>query len=127
MAPLLIAGARARGYDPRPFLIALVAGQYRFRRDLISSPQKIYLGQIGNLSFHTFLLVAGCRRSSAGGGVRGHLVPVARSRHRHGIHHTGGCEVRAIRYIAPEPSRRWCLAGAADLFTSLPREGFGGW
>lgn len=57
MAPLLIAGARARGYDPRPFLIALVAAANTgSAATLISSPQNIYLGQIGNLSFHTFLL-----------------------------------------------------------------------
>jgi Na+/H+ antiporter NhaD/arsenite permease-like protein len=57
MAPLLIAGARARGYDPRPFLIALVAAANTgSAATVISSPQNIYLGQIGNLSFHRFLL-----------------------------------------------------------------------
>ncbi|MGH6990612.1 MAG: SLC13 family permease [Stellaceae bacterium] len=57
MAPLLIAGARARGYDPRPFLIALVtAANTGSAATLISSPQNIYLGQIGNLSFSHFLL-----------------------------------------------------------------------
>jgi Na+/H+ antiporter NhaD/arsenite permease-like protein len=57
MAPLLIAGARARGYDPRPFLIGLVAAANTgSAATLISSPQNIYLGQIGNLSFHNFLL-----------------------------------------------------------------------
>jgi Na+/H+ antiporter NhaD/arsenite permease-like protein len=58
MAPLLIAGARARGYDPRPFLIALVtAANTASAATLIGSPQNIYLGQVGNLSFHTFLSV----------------------------------------------------------------------
>jgi len=58
MAPLLIAGARARGYDPRPFLIGLMtAANTGSAATVISSPQNIYLGQIGNLSFHRFLLV----------------------------------------------------------------------
>ncbi len=80
MAPLLIAGARARGYDPRPFLIALVtAANTGSAATLISSPQNIYLGQIGNLSFHHFL----ARLRGAGdvrpcGRIRRDLVPVAR-------------------------------------------------
>jgi len=60
MAPLLIAGARARGYDPRPFLIALVtASNAGSAATLMGSPQNIYIGQIGNLSFHTFLAACG--------------------------------------------------------------------
>lgn len=57
MAPLLIAGARARGLDPRPFLIALIgATNAGSAATLIGNPQNILIGQVGNLSFHTFLL-----------------------------------------------------------------------
>ena len=60
MAPLLVAGARAHGYDPRPFLIALVtASNAGSAATVIGSPQNIYIGQIGNLSFHTFVLACG--------------------------------------------------------------------
>ena len=57
MAPLLIAGARSRGLDPRPFLIALAcATNAGSAATVIGSPQNILIGQVGNLSFHTFLL-----------------------------------------------------------------------
>ena len=57
MAPLLISGARSRGLDPRPFLIALVcATNAGSAATLIGNPQNILIGQVGNLSFHTFLL-----------------------------------------------------------------------
>ena len=57
MAPLLIAGARSRGLDPRPFLIALAgASNAGSAATLIGSPQNILIGQIGNLSFHIYLL-----------------------------------------------------------------------
>ncbi len=57
MAPLLIAGARARGLDPRPFLLALAcATNAGSAATVIGSPQNILIGQVGNLSFHTFLL-----------------------------------------------------------------------
>ncbi|HXZ02318.1 MAG TPA: SLC13 family permease [Stellaceae bacterium] len=57
MAPLLIAGARARGLDPRPFLLALACSiNAGSAATVIGSPQNILIGQVGNLSFHTFLL-----------------------------------------------------------------------
>ena len=57
MAPLLIAGARTRGLDPRPFLIALAgASNAGSAATLIGSPQNIFIGQVGNLSFHVYLL-----------------------------------------------------------------------
>jgi Na+/H+ antiporter NhaD/arsenite permease-like protein len=57
MAPLLIAGARSRGLDPRPFLIALAgASNAGSAATLIGSPQNIFIGQVGNLSFHVYLL-----------------------------------------------------------------------
>jgi Na+/H+ antiporter NhaD/arsenite permease-like protein len=57
MTPLLVAGARGRGLDPRPFLIALAcASNAGSAATLIGNPQNILIGQVGNLSFHTFLL-----------------------------------------------------------------------
>jgi Na+/H+ antiporter NhaD/arsenite permease-like protein len=57
LVPLLIAGARARSLDPRPFLIALAcATNAGSAATLIGNPQNILIGQIGSLSFHTFLL-----------------------------------------------------------------------
>jgi Na+/H+ antiporter NhaD/arsenite permease-like protein len=57
MAPLLVAGARARGLDPRPFLIALAcATNAGSAATVIGSPQNILIGQAGDLSFHIFLL-----------------------------------------------------------------------
>jgi Na+/H+ antiporter NhaD/arsenite permease-like protein len=56
MAPLLVAGARAKGLDPRPFLIALCgASNAGSAATLIGSPQNILIGQLGKLSFLTFL------------------------------------------------------------------------
>jgi Na+/H+ antiporter NhaD/arsenite permease-like protein len=60
MAPLLIAGARGRGLDPRPFLIALIAASNAgSAATLIGNPQNILIGQVGGLSFPSFLLAAG--------------------------------------------------------------------
>ena len=56
MAPLLVAGSRAKGLDPRPFLIALCgASNAGSAATLIGSPQNILIGQLGKLSFLTFL------------------------------------------------------------------------
>ncbi|HEX7969272.1 MAG TPA: SLC13 family permease [Stellaceae bacterium] len=57
MAPLLIAGARRRALDPRPFLIALAcATNAGSAATLIGNPHNILIGQVGNLGFHSFLL-----------------------------------------------------------------------
>jgi Na+/H+ antiporter NhaD/arsenite permease-like protein len=57
LAPLLIAGARARSLDPRPFLIALCgASNAGSAATLIGSPQNIYIGQLGNLRFLTYFI-----------------------------------------------------------------------
>jgi Na+/H+ antiporter NhaD/arsenite permease-like protein len=60
MTPLLIAGARARGLDPRPFVIALAAASNAgSAATVIGNPQNILIGQVGNLSFHSFLFACG--------------------------------------------------------------------
>ena len=58
MAPLLVAGTRAKGLDPRPFLIALCgASNAGSAATLIGNPQNILIGQLGRLSFLTYLAV----------------------------------------------------------------------
>jgi Na+/H+ antiporter NhaD/arsenite permease-like protein len=59
LVPLLIAAVRARGLDPRPFLIALCgASNTGSAATLIGNPQNILVGEIGSLDFGTF--VAAC-------------------------------------------------------------------
>jgi Na+/H+ antiporter NhaD/arsenite permease-like protein len=60
IAPLLIVGARARGFDPRPFAIALAASTNAgSAATLIGNPQNMLLGAIGRLDFWRFLAVCG--------------------------------------------------------------------
>ena len=60
IAPLLIVGARARGFDPRPFAIALAAATNAgSAATLIGNPQNMLVGAIGRLDFWTFLWVSG--------------------------------------------------------------------
>ncbi len=57
MAPLLITGAMARALDPKPFLIALAgAANAGSAATLIGNPSNIVIGQVGELSFHLYLL-----------------------------------------------------------------------
>jgi Na+/H+ antiporter NhaD/arsenite permease-like protein len=58
MTPLLCAGIRARGLDPRPFLLALAgASNAGSAATLIGNPQNILIGQVGGLDFWRFLAV----------------------------------------------------------------------
>jgi Na+/H+ antiporter NhaD/arsenite permease-like protein len=60
IAPLLIVGARARGFDPRPFAIALAASTNAgSAATLIGNPQNMLVGAIGRLDFWRFLAVCG--------------------------------------------------------------------
>jgi|SRR5579872_6562082 len=60
IAPLLIAGAQSRGFDPRPFAIALAAATNAgSAATMIGNPQNIFLGAIGHLDFWRFLAVCG--------------------------------------------------------------------
>src|SRR3954469_35424 len=60
IAPLLVAGARRRGLDPRPFAIALAAAANAgSAATLIGNPQNILLGAIGRLDFWKFFGVCG--------------------------------------------------------------------
>src|SRR5246127_3283690 len=60
LVPLLIVGVRARGLDPRPFVIALAAATNAgSAATIIGNPQNILIGEIGNLGFLTFLAACG--------------------------------------------------------------------
>ncbi len=60
IAPLLIVGARARGFDPRPFAIALAASTNAgSAATMIGNPQNILLGSVGRLGFTKFFMVCG--------------------------------------------------------------------
>ena len=59
IAPLLIVGARARGFDPRPFAIALAASTNAgSAATLIGNPQNMLLGSIGRLGFWKFFTIS---------------------------------------------------------------------
>ena len=56
MAPLLCAGMRGRGLDPRPYLIGLAgAANAGSAATIIGNPQNIVIGQVGQLDFLGFL------------------------------------------------------------------------
>jgi Na+/H+ antiporter NhaD/arsenite permease-like protein len=58
IAPLLIAGAQRRGFDPRPLVIGLAAAANAGgSATLIGNPQNILIGSLGRLDFWAFLSV----------------------------------------------------------------------
>jgi Na+/H+ antiporter NhaD/arsenite permease-like protein len=60
MAPVLCAGLKERGLDPRPYLLALAgAGNAGSAATLIGNPQNILIGQAGSLGFWEFLGTCG--------------------------------------------------------------------
>jgi len=60
MAPVLARGARDRGLDARPYLIALAgAANAGSAITVIGNPQNILIGQAGGLDFLDFLVVCG--------------------------------------------------------------------
>ena len=60
MTPMLASGLLRRGFDPRPFLIALMsAANAGSAAIVIGNPQNILIGQSGGLDFFAFLAVCG--------------------------------------------------------------------
>ena len=60
MTPMLCVGLKARGLDPRPYLIALAgAANAGSAATVIGNPQNILIGQMGHLDFWRFLGVCG--------------------------------------------------------------------
>lgn len=60
LTPVLCAGVRAKGLDPRPFLLALAgAANAGSAATLIGNPQNILIGQAGSLDFFRFIMVCG--------------------------------------------------------------------
>ena len=72
MAPILCLGLRARGLDPKPYLMALAgAGNAGSTATLIGNPQNILIGQAGHLGFWPFAAVCGPPALAALGCVYG--------------------------------------------------------
>lgn len=81
MTPLLIAGVRRRGLDPRPFVLALAAATNAgSAATLIGNPQNIAIGQMGNLGFWSFIAACGVPAVAALGVVFGVLWYLWRDR-----------------------------------------------
>jgi len=58
--PLLVDAVRARGLDPRPYLIAFItASNAGSAATIIGAPQTIVIGQLGQLRLPTYLLACG--------------------------------------------------------------------
>lgn len=56
LVPVVIAGVRARGLDPRPFVIAIAcAANAGSAATLIGNPQNLLIGHVGGLTFWRFL------------------------------------------------------------------------
>jgi Na+/H+ antiporter NhaD/arsenite permease-like protein len=59
-APLVLDSARERGFDPRPFLIALIAAANAgSAATIIGAPQTIVIGQLGGLRLPAYLAACG--------------------------------------------------------------------
>jgi len=60
MTPIVAAGMRARGLDPRPCLLGLAgAANAGSAMTIIGNPQNILIGQVGGLDFWRFLAACG--------------------------------------------------------------------
>ena len=60
MTPIVAQGIRARGLDPRPFLLGLAGGANAgSAMTIVGNPQNILIGQVGGLDFWRFLAACG--------------------------------------------------------------------
>ena len=128
LTPLIIAGIRERGLDPRPYLLAVAAASNAgSAATVIDNPQNIVIGQIGDLSFSMFLVACGIPALVALGIVFGVIWFIWRDRM--------GTTVLAVTRgdipdvpVHPHDKRQTIkgLVAAAGLLalctTSLPRE-----
>ena len=123
VAPVVIEGCGQRGLDPAPYLLGLAcAANVGSAATLIGNPQNILIGQVLELSFSRYLLLA------AAPSALGLLVTwlIIRSIYR------GRWQSRTPRWPGkPTPFDRWQTAKglvvlaalmAAFLFTSWPRD-----
>jgi len=123
MTPVVALGIRARGLDPRPFLLGLVgAANAGSAATLIGNPQNILIGQVGGLDFWNFLAACAVPAILSLGVVYLAIVWIWRAELEHGA---------ALPPAAdPVPLNRWqaakgvgALIGLALLFAApLPRE-----
>ncbi|MGE0723488.1 MAG: SLC13 family permease [Alphaproteobacteria bacterium] len=110
MTPLLCQGLRARGLDPRPFLIGLAgAANAGSAATMIGNPQNILIGQAGRLDFFDFL--AACGPPALAGLAIVHVTVWAIWRGRWAMPGAGGAPLPAPRLDRLELA--W--AGAATL------------
>ena len=125
MTPMLCVGLKARGLDPRPYLIALAgAANAGSAATIIGNPQNIVIGQAGGLDFWRFLGVCGVPALVALLLVYGVVWLLWRDRMRL------PAEQRQEQERAAAPLDRWQLAKAVIataalllLFTTpLPQE-----
>ena len=124
MTPLLCAGLKARGLDPRPFLVGLAGGSNAgSAATIIGNPQNILIGQLGGLDFWEFIAACGVPALMAMAVV----FAVTRFVWRESFATAGGVEPAA----APLPEfDRWqtakglaaALAIVALFLTPVPRE-----
>ncbi len=83
MTPLLCAGLKGRGLDPRPFLIALAgAANAGSAATIIGNPQNILIGQAGDLEFWTFVGACGVPALLGLASVHGVVWAIWRGRFR---------------------------------------------
>ena len=127
IAPLLIVGARARGFDPRPFAIALAAATNAgSAATLIGNPQNILVGEIGRLDFWTF--PRDLRRAGAvqpGPRLRRGLAAMAPPHHRRRPPDPAEMPRGRLAPVRPQPGdqgRGRALALLLLFLTPLPRE-----
>ncbi len=79
LTPVLIRGLRHRELDPRPYVIALAcSANAGSAATVIGNPQNLLIGQVGGLSFWTFLGVCGVPAIIALGVIYGVIAVVWR-------------------------------------------------
>ena len=112
MTPMLCAGLKARGLDPRPYLIALAgAANAGSAATVIGNPQNILIAQVGDLDFWRFLGACGVPALVAVGCVYAVVWWVWRDRMR--LRGADGAP------IEPAPLDRWQLGKALAATVAL--------
>ncbi len=117
MTPMLCAGLKARGLDPRPYLIALAgAANAGSAATIIGNPQNIHIAQVGALPFWRFLGACGAPALAALAVVYGVVWLVWRERMRLP---GGGPQPVAAQPVAIVALNRWQLGKALVATVAL--------
>jgi Na+/H+ antiporter NhaD/arsenite permease-like protein len=113
MTPMLCAGLKRRGLDPRPFVIALAGGANAgSAATIIGNPQNILIGEVGRLDFWPFLVA--CAPPALAGLASVFLVVWWRWRERLELK-----ESRSDRPAAPDLDRPGLAKAAFATFLLL--------